>query len=190
MSVMTEIRNLLYEIPVRQLSELIKDEQPQTLAVILSLLRPEKSKQVMLKLPDSLHAELYVRIGHMGPVSRATLQAVLKIVTSRSRVFDQAETIGGKEFLSQVLGRMPPECRDRLIERIREIDEELASDIADGIEIESKYAQLRAMWSPKPENVNDDRLERMKETMNRINNAIADLATLSKQSSSDPEIKD
>ena len=61
---------------VAQIYECIKDENPQTIAIILSNIQMEKSGEVLIKLPKSLQSDVAMRIGSISNISPAIIKSI------------------------------------------------------------------------------------------------------------------
>ena len=57
----------LLEMDPRELFNLLKQEQPQTIALLASYLSPEKSSRLLALMPPALRDEVVERLAMMGP---------------------------------------------------------------------------------------------------------------------------
>ena len=64
-------RNLesLELVDAKSLSNFLINEHPQTIAVILAHLEPEKKGEVLKRLPESLQAEVVLRLSNLDHVA-------------------------------------------------------------------------------------------------------------------------
>lgn len=59
-----------------QILSCIQNESPQTIAIILSHIQPEKSAQIICKLPVEMQREVALKVGAISNVSQAAIKAV------------------------------------------------------------------------------------------------------------------
>lgn len=66
----------LANVPELQLAHYLRNEYPQTVAVVLSKLRPDHAARVVSMLPEQMSIDVVLRMLKMEPVSRETLLQV------------------------------------------------------------------------------------------------------------------
>ena len=74
----------LNRLEVPQLTRLIADEHPQTIAVILTQLRPDTSAQVLAVMDDTARADIVFRIATMNRVNPAVMQHLAHVLDQRA----------------------------------------------------------------------------------------------------------
>lgn len=99
----------LAEVPDEVLLGFIRDEHPQTIAVVLSYLPPEKSAVLLKGLPPETGKQVVIR---MAKMERAAPEAVVRIAKTLRKKYDhyqkegQGLTSGGMNSLIEILGHM------------------------------------------------------------------------------------
>ena len=80
-----------------QLLNVITYEHPQTIALILCYLQPEKAAQVMAELPEETQSEVAYRIATMSTTSPMVIKEIEKVLESKlsSVVRTEMTTLGG-----------------------------------------------------------------------------------------------
>ena len=88
-----------------QLLNVITYEHPQTIALILCYLQPEKAAQVMAELPEETQSEVAYRIATMSTTSPMVIKEIEKVLESKlsSVVRTEMTTLGGVETLVDIL---------------------------------------------------------------------------------------
>ncbi|MDE3203999.1 MAG: flagellar motor switch protein FliG [Acidobacteriota bacterium] len=74
----------LNRLEVPQLGRLIADEHPQTVAVILTQLRPDISAQVLAAMDNTVRVEIVHRIASMARVSPTVMQHLAQVLDQRA----------------------------------------------------------------------------------------------------------
>ncbi len=126
-------RNLesLEMIDAKSLSTFLVNEHPQTVAVILAHLEPEKKGEVLKRLPENLQAEVVLRMAnleHVDPELIAEIDRVLKQQLSSTSNVEQA-ALGGVQPVAEMLNVMDKNTETAIMSRLEEKDPFLAEEI-------------------------------------------------------------
>ncbi len=126
-------RNLesLEMVDAKSLSNFLINEHPQTIAVILAHLEPEKKGEVLKRLPEALQAEVVLRLSnldHVAPELIAEVDLVLKNELSTIGTVEQA-SLGGVLPVAEMLNVMDKNTETSIMSRIEEKDPILAEEI-------------------------------------------------------------
>ncbi len=146
-------------IDAKSLATFLVNEHPQTISVILSHLEPEKKGEVLKRLPDSLQAEVVLRMAnleHVDPELISEIDRVLRNQLSSSATMDQA-TLGGVQPVAEMLNVMDKNTESSIMSRIEEKDPLLAEEIRklmfvfeDIIKIDDRGIQALLKEVPNP----------------------------------------
>jgi flagellar motor switch protein FliG len=118
-------------VDAKSLSTFLVNEHPQTVAVILAHLEPEKKGEVLKRLPDALQAEVVLRMAnldHVAPELIAEIDAVLKKELSSMSTVEQA-ALGGVQPVAEMLNVMDKNTETSIMSRLEEKDPLLAEEI-------------------------------------------------------------
>jgi flagellar motor switch protein FliG len=74
------------DLDARQLFNLLKNEQPQTIALIASYLSPEKNSQLLVLLRSEQRDLVVERLATLGPTPVEVLERIVEVLTSRANV--------------------------------------------------------------------------------------------------------
>lgn len=113
------------------LSNFLINEHPQTIALIVAHLPPEKKVDVLRRLPEGLQAEVVLRVANLDYVSPeliAQLDDVLKTELSTLGSIDTNQ-LGGVEPIAEMLNLMDKTTEKNIMSRVEEKDPELADEI-------------------------------------------------------------
>jgi flagellar motor switch protein FliG len=124
--------SFLKDIDVDQIAELIKDESPPVLAVILSHIEPRKAAGVIAKLPDELKKQVVTRIARMKQISPEIVQKTADTIKKKLYLTGKitSQKVDGKSTLMKILKNMDY-SQDRIIlDSIADESPELAEELA------------------------------------------------------------
>jgi flagellar motor switch protein FliG len=114
-----------------QLFELIKDEHPQTIAIVLVHLETTVASDILSKMPDDLKAEVAVRIAGLDKVSAGMVAEINCVFEEILKNKDASVTrlTGGVERLAEILNQSDEHSSQLVLSEIEESDPGLAAQI-------------------------------------------------------------
>jgi len=118
-------------VDAKSLSTFLVNEHPQTVAVILTHLEPEKKGDVLRRLPEALQAEVVLRMANLenvDPELITEIDKVLKNQLSSSHTVEQA-ALGGVQPVAEMLNVMDKNTEQSIMSRLEEKDPLLAEEI-------------------------------------------------------------
>lgn len=118
-------------VDAKSLSTFLVNEHPQTIAVILTHLEPEKKGDVLRRLPESLQAEVVLRMANLenvDPELITEIDKVLKNQLANSQTIEQA-SLGGVQPVAEMLNVMDKNTEQSIMARLEEKDPLLAEEI-------------------------------------------------------------
>ncbi len=126
-----EVIKDISEMEGRQIFNLIKNEQPQTISFVLSYLDGPKASEIFTMLPPDLREDVIERL---GTIESTSLDLVAKIVRSLSKHFDTKvrpsfHTSGGVRAVAGLLNGVDKEMSKGLLARIEERNATLGAAI-------------------------------------------------------------
>jgi flagellar motor switch protein FliG len=119
------------KIDATHLLTFIMDEHPQTIALILSHLQPQKAAQVIAGLPSDRQLSVVRRIARMGQTNPEIIQEVERGLEHRmSSITSQSyETAGGVESVAEILNVTDRATERGLLENLAQEDPDLVEEI-------------------------------------------------------------
>ncbi len=114
-------------------AELLQNEHPQIVALVLSSLDSTQSANVLTELPEALRSDVFMRIARLETVRPNALEQLKQTLVQRLK--GQASSnfaksrLGGAKCAADLLNELTPSQQDAMQEKIREIDEELGHTI-------------------------------------------------------------
>lgn len=118
-------------VDAKSLATFLVNEHPQTIAVILTHLEPEKKGEVLKRLPDHLQSEVVLRMAnleHVDPELLEEIDKVLKNQLSNTATVEQA-ALGGVHPVAEMLNVMDKNTETSIMSSLEEKDPLLAEEI-------------------------------------------------------------
>jgi flagellar motor switch protein FliG len=114
-----------------QLLNFIQGEHPQTVALILSYLEPNKAATIMSSLPHTIQADVAKRIATMDRVSPDVLREVERVLERKLSTLASEDytSAGGIDAVVEILNNVDRGTEKTIIEALEEEDPELAEEI-------------------------------------------------------------
>lgn len=118
-----------------QLMNVISNEHPQTIALILCYLQADKAGQLLSSLPEDVQAEVAYRIATMSNTSPMVIREIEKVLDSKlsSVVRNDVTIIGGVPTLVDILNRVDRTTEKNITEDLEREDPELAEKVKDSM---------------------------------------------------------
>jgi len=115
------------------IAKLIRDEHPQTLALILGHLPARLSGQVLKALPSAIQGDVVYRLAILDRPDAEVLDEVEAEIKQavRSATSLSIDSLGGADVASSVLQNVGKEVSERVLDQLTETDEDLATRIND-----------------------------------------------------------
>ncbi len=113
------------------LAYVLKGEHPQTIAVVLSALGLRRAAEALMSLPDSLQAEVLMRIARLEKVDRKILEEIESVLKDQLESIGliEGKELGGVEMAANILNQMDRTRESELLGAIEERNPELAEKI-------------------------------------------------------------
>lgn len=114
-----------------QILNVIANEHPQTVALVMAYLPPETAAQVVSSLPDDLQAEVAMRIALMDRTAPEVIREIERVLERKlSSVINQDFTsAGGLRSLVDLLNQVDRTTERTILETLEEQNPELADEV-------------------------------------------------------------
>jgi flagellar motor switch protein FliG len=114
-----------------RITALIKDELPQTIAIILAHIKTEVASEVLSKLPENIQADVSIRISNLDKVSSVMVEEIDKVFGEllKDRRATRTQKAGGVGRLAEILNQIDGTSGHMILDEIEEINPELAAEI-------------------------------------------------------------
>jgi len=121
---------LRYAEPV-MISNYIRTEHPQTIALILSYLKnAEQSSAVLRELPESLQADILYRMAVIESIPPGVISEMNEVLTEEMKTAgSMASSVGGVEPVAEILNSVDKATETRILASIEETNPDMAEQI-------------------------------------------------------------
>lgn len=118
----------------RSVADLVRNEHPQIIAIILSYLDTDQSAEVLAALPQNLRSDLITRIATLDgvqPSALAELDDMMEKQFAAAGGSGKSSTLGGLKAAAEMLNLLDSSMGTSIIADITKSDERLSSNIQD-----------------------------------------------------------
>jgi flagellar motor switch protein FliG len=117
----------------RAVAELVRQEHPQIIAIVLAYLDPDQAAEILSELPAGLHADVVMRIATLDGVQPSALSELDDIMEKQfaGKSGGKTSALGGAKAAADIVNLLDPSDEGPIMEQINKADEALASRIED-----------------------------------------------------------
>lgn len=121
----------LEQVSPRLLSQILRNEHPQTLALIMGHLNPDQAANLLTSLPAGVRAEVLMRLARLETVPEDMLLEVDKVVTSQLIAMGgkEGKKVGGVQSVAEILNAVDRATEEEVLSEIEEDSAQMAEDI-------------------------------------------------------------
>jgi len=128
----------------RAVAELIRNEHPQIVAIVLAYLDPDQAAEVLINLPEKVQSDVVLRIATLDGIQPAALKELDEIM---ERQFSgnnnvKSSSVGGVKVAAGILNLMDSATEQKLTEAIKGVDEEIGQRIQDLMFVFDNLAEI------------------------------------------------
>lgn len=118
-------------VDARTLSNFLINEHPQTVALILAHLDPNKKTEVLKRLPEAIQTEVVLRIANIDFISPSLIAQVDEVLKQELATLGSIDTqqLGGIQPIADMLNVMDKTTEQNIMTRVEEKDPQLAEEI-------------------------------------------------------------
>jgi flagellar motor switch protein FliG len=118
-----------------QLLNVISNEHPQTIALIMCYMQSDKAAQILAALPIELQSEVSYRIATMSSISPMVIKEIEKVLNGKlsSVIRTDSTVVGGIESLVEILNQVDRTTERNITEGLEREDAELAEKIKESM---------------------------------------------------------
>ncbi len=123
--------NIARKADPMQLKNLLLNEQPQTVALILCYMQPDKAALILAQFPLELQTEIAERIGTITRTSPKVIEKIEKVIENKfsSYVEKEAETAGGMNTLFEILNSVGRGTEKNILHALDDRHPDLADEV-------------------------------------------------------------
>ena len=115
------------------ISEHIRLEHPQIIAIVLAHLDSEQSAEILRQLPDDIRADVLMRVATMDAIPSSALDELNEVLEKQfsGKTNTKSAKVGGAKTAADILNLLDGDIESELIDKVKESDEKLAEEIED-----------------------------------------------------------
>lgn len=115
----------------KAVTQLLRIEHPQTIAVVLAHLDAEQASQVLVGLPEKLRDDVIIRLATMDEVEPDTIRALSEALEEalQTRNRPTSMVLGGTKVTAEIITRLGKANETAIMEKLTERDAALADTI-------------------------------------------------------------
>ncbi|MCH9695722.1 MAG: flagellar motor switch protein FliG [Gammaproteobacteria bacterium] len=112
----------------REVVDIVQDEHPQIIAIVLAYLESGQAAEVIEKLPAEIRHDIVMRVARLTDIQQSALAEIESLIASKSDQAGRGVTrkVGGDKVAAAIVNSLKPERGEKLLEEIKERNEELS----------------------------------------------------------------
>ena len=125
----TEELQILQQTGPQQLSVLLRDENPQTVALVLANLPSDQAGALMGLLPLELQPKVAARMATLDRISPEVFRRITEVIGSKLKAVRQVSRSDGIKGLASLLNHVDPTMVDSILSQVEEENATAASSV-------------------------------------------------------------
>lgn len=119
----------------RAVGEVVRNEHPQIVAIILSHLDPDHAAEVLSFLPQNLTSDVMMRIANLETIQPAALKELDEMLEKQfsGRQAVQSSGVGGVKSAANIMNFLDSSVSESVMTEIESIDSEMSAQIQDSM---------------------------------------------------------
>ncbi|MDX1500541.1 MAG: flagellar motor switch protein FliG [Woeseiaceae bacterium] len=115
----------------QEVVNIIEDEHPQIIAIVVAYLDPAQAAEVVERLPEEMRPDILMRVARLDDVQQSALAEIENLIATKSssRPRGAARKVGGDRVAADIMNAFAPERSDALLAKIGEKNAELSERI-------------------------------------------------------------
>jgi len=114
-----------------QLAPLLKDENPQTIALVLSNLPAEQAGALMTLLPAEVQSQVAVRMATLDRISPEVFRRITEVIGSKLKAVREVSRSDGIKSLASLLNHVDPSMVDVILSLVEDENPPAAASVRD-----------------------------------------------------------
>jgi len=117
----------------RAVADLVRNEHPQIVAIVLAYLDPDQAADILAQLPERMRGDVLMRIARLDGIQPAALRELDEIMEKQFSGGGnlKSSSVGGIKVAANILNLMDSSAEGQIISTISESDADLGSKIQD-----------------------------------------------------------
>lgn len=117
----------------REVTDIVQDEHPQIIAIVLAYLDSAQAAEVVEKLPDEVRSDVIMRVARLTDIQQSALAEIENLIASKSESGSRGGTrkVGGDKVAAGIVNALKAERSEQVLDEIKERNAELSERIQD-----------------------------------------------------------
>src|ERR1017187_7747241 len=120
---------ILQQTGPSQLATLLREENPQTVALVLSNLPAEQAGALMVLLPLELQPQVALRMASLDRISPEVFRRITEVIGSKLKAVRQVSKSDGIKSLASLLNHVDPTMVDAILSQVEEENQAAATSV-------------------------------------------------------------
>jgi flagellar motor switch protein FliG len=118
-------------VDAKVLGNFIRNEHPQTIALILAHLDPDKAALILTEFPEQLQMDVVLRVAELDTVPHQVVEEIEHVLNEEITALGTVGTqkMGGAQTVAEILNQVDQATENAILSKIEEDKMELANDI-------------------------------------------------------------
>ncbi len=115
----------------REVVEIVKDEHPQIIAIVLAYLESQQAAEVVERLPEEIRSDILMRVAGLSDIQQTALAEIESLIASKSTDGAGGSTrkVGGDKVAADIVNALKPERSEKILDQIKEKNPEVSERI-------------------------------------------------------------
>jgi len=115
----------------REVVDMIEDEHPQIIAIVMAYLDSPQAAEVIELLPEELRSEIVMRVARLSDIQQSALAEIEGLIAHKSNATTRGGTrkVGGDKVAANIVNALKPERGDKILQEIKDKNEDLSERI-------------------------------------------------------------
>ena len=117
----------------KAVAEIVRNEHPQIIAIVLSYLDADQAAELLALLPERVRPDVLMRIATLDGIQPSALRELDEIMEKQfaNNNSSRSSSLGGRKSAATILNLMDSSSEQALLEKIGEFDQGLSDEIAE-----------------------------------------------------------
>ncbi|MDD3764955.1 MAG: flagellar motor switch protein FliG [Nevskiales bacterium] len=117
----------------RAVADIVRNEHPQIVAIVLAYLDPDQAADVLAQLPERMRSDVLMRIARLDGIQPTALRELDEIMEKQFTGGGnlKSSSVGGVKVAAGILNLMDSQLEQSIVGKIGELDQELSQRIQD-----------------------------------------------------------
>jgi flagellar motor switch protein FliG len=115
----------------REVVEIVKDEHPQIIAIVLAYLDSQQAADVVERLPEEIRSDILMRVAGLSDIQQSALAEIENLIESKSvdASGGSSRKVGGDKVAADIVNALKPSRGETILEQIKEKDPDVSERI-------------------------------------------------------------